>query len=99
MPPLAAVLAELHRVLVPGGRFVFTVPFRYRAAHTVTRLKDLPLVSGRLPTEAGGEVHQIGWDILDLLRAASFTTAHAHTYWSDELGYLGTCNMIFSAVA
>jgi len=99
VPPLEAALAELRRVLVPGGSFVFTVPFRFRAAHSVARLEGLPRVSGRLPTEAGGEVHALGWDILDLLRDAGFSTARAHVYWSDELGYLGSGNMIFLAVA
>ena len=99
VPPLAAALAELRRVLVPGGSFVFTVPFRSLAARSVARLENLPRVSGRLPTEAGGEVHALGWDILDQLRDAGFGNARAHAYWSDELGYLGAGNMIFSAVA
>jgi len=99
VPPLAAALAELRRVLVPGGSFVFTVPFHARAARGVARLEGLPRLSGRLPTEAGSEVHALGWDLLDLLRDAGFATARAHAYWSDELGYLGAGNMIFSAVA
>jgi SAM-dependent methyltransferase len=99
VPPLAALLAELRRVLVPGGSFVFTVPFHFLAARSVAHLDGLPRVSGRLPTEAGGEVHALGWDILDRLRDAGFGNARAHAYWSDELGYLGSGNMIFSAVA
>ena len=99
VPPLDPALAELRRVLVPGGRCVFTIPFRERSARTLSRLDGLPLLAGRLPTEAGGEVHDIGWDILGRLRAARFTDARAHCYWSDELGYLGAGGMIFSAAA
>jgi hypothetical protein len=99
VPPLEAALAELHRVLVPGGWLVFTVPFHYRSATTVSRTDRLPRRAGRLPGEAGGDTHAIGWDILDMLRAAGFADARAHTYWSEELGYLGPFNMIFSATA
>lgn len=99
VPPLVALLAELRRVLVPGGSFVFTVPFHAGAARSVARLEGLPRVSGRLPTEAGSEVHALGWDLLDRLHDAGFGIARAHAYWSDELGYLGSGNMIFSAVA
>jgi SAM-dependent methyltransferase len=99
VPPLEAALGEIRRVLVPGGQFVFTVPFRALAARTVPRLDGLPRMAGLLPGEAGGEVHELGWDILDLLRGAGFTDARAHLTWSDELGYLGPFNMIFSALA
>ena len=98
VPPLEVALAEIRRVLVPGGRFVFTVPFRYRASHTLTRVDTLRRIAGRLPAEANGEVHELGWDLLERLREAGFIDARAHTYWSDELGYLGSINKLFSAV-
>lgn len=98
VPPLAAALAELRRVLAPGGALVFTVPFRYRAAHTVTRT-NLPGVSDRLPGEYREAVHEIGWDVLGLLRTAGFRQAAVHSYWSAELGYLGPFNMLLHAVA
>lgn len=99
VPPLEAALAEIHRVLVRGGHFVFTVPFRLFTAATVSHLAGLPRVHGRLPVEAGHEVHEIGWDILDRLRDAGFRRSAVHVYWSEELGYLGMFNTIFSAEA
>lgn len=97
VPPLQVMLAEVCRTLVPGGRFVFTLPFHYRASHTVSRLGHIPRRAGRLPAEFRGEIHEIGWDILDMLREAGFTASHARHYWSDELGYLGAFNLLFSA--
>ncbi len=96
VPPLPAAFAELRRVLAPGGSLVFTVPFRYRAARTVSRA--LPQ-TGRPAAEHREAVHEIGWDVLDMLRAAGFGRASVHSYWSNELGYLGPFNMILHAVA
>jgi len=96
VPPLRAALAEFRRVLAPGGSLVMVVPFRYRAARTLTR-DGLPLVAGRLPMEFRDPVHEIGWDVLDWLREAGFRHAAAHSFWSNELGYLGSFNMILRA--
>lgn len=97
VPPLPAALSEIRRTLAPGGRFVFTLPFHYRASHTISRLGHIPRRGGRLPAEFRGEIHDIGWDILTMLTAAGFTDSRAHHYWSDELGYLGAFNLVFSA--
>lgn len=97
VPPLDLLLQDIGRVLAPGGVFAFTLPFHYRAANTVTRLAHVPRRLGMLPAEFGGDVHEIGWDILDRLRQARFTRARAYYYWSRELGYLGPDNFLFSA--
>jgi SAM-dependent methyltransferase len=96
VPPLDAALAALRRVLAPGGSLIFTVPFRHDATRTISRT-DLPQPHGRLPALFREPVHEIGWDVLDRLRAAGFVHAAAHCYWSAELGYLGAFNMIFHA--
>jgi SAM-dependent methyltransferase len=97
VPPLAAALREFRRVLAPGGSLALMVPFRYRAARTSSRT-DVPLTDGRRPALYREPVHEIGWDVLDMLRAAGFSHAAAYSYWSNELGYLGSFNTILHAV-
>lgn len=99
VPPLGAALAEIRRVLAPGGSFVFTVPLRYRATHTVSHLEHARHPGGGLVAELGTEVHEIGWDMLDMLREAGFIRPLVHHTWSEELGYLGPFNLLFSASA
>jgi len=96
VPPLRPALAELRRVLAPGGGLIALAPFRYRAARTTSR-DDFPRVGGRMPVEVREAVHEIGWDVLDWLREAGFRHAAAHAYWSNELGYLGSFNMLLRA--
>jgi hypothetical protein len=99
VPPLDLLLGEIHRVLAPGGVFAFTLPFHYLAATTVSRLGHVPRRAGMLPAEFGGDIHDIGWDVLERLRRAGFARARAHHYWSRELGYLGPFNFLFAAEA
>jgi SAM-dependent methyltransferase len=99
VPPLDEALSEIHRVLGSGGQLVFTVPFRLFTERTVSHLTTLPRTNGLLPVERAHEVHELGWDILDRLRAAGFRQSTAHSYRSEELGYFGLFNMIFSANA
>ena len=101
VPPLAAALAELRRALVPGGSLVATLPFRHTALATVTRpdlLRPGPhQPGGRLPATVHAPAHEIGWDVLEMLRGAGFADARLHCYWSAELGYLGPFSMILHA--
>jgi hypothetical protein len=52
-----------------------------------------------IPTAQAGtkDTGPFGWSILDRLRDAGFTRVRASTHWSEEFGYLGQMNFIFSA--
>lgn len=86
--PLQSALAELARVLLPGGRLIFTIPFHVDLA-----------VSLQTPGPAlRAGANKLGWDLLDQLKAAGFSDAEALLYWSEEMGYLGNMNFVFLAV-
>lgn len=91
--PLRSTLAELRRVTAPGGSLLFTVPFRYRA--TITACVPTAIADA----ESKLEVNEIGWDILAMLTNEGFRQAKAHVFWSAELGYLGSFNTVFHAIA
>jgi SAM-dependent methyltransferase len=97
VPPLDEALNEVARALMPGGVFAFSVPFHINLDVTASQYDHLPTGNGRLPPFSSEPVHQIGWDILGRLRRAGFEDGKAYCYWSEELGYLGTFNMIFAA--
>lgn len=97
VPPLDELLGELARVLVPGGSFVFTVPFRHEAPKTTSYVSHLLRLGRELPPEFHAEVHEIGWDVLDRLQSAGFSEVGAYLYWSEEFGFLGPFNFVFLA--
>jgi SAM-dependent methyltransferase len=96
VPPLELALAELARVLLPGGSLLFTVPFDIGRGDTVSSsLARVPMAD--MPTLAARPVHDFGWSLLPIVERAGFSHCTAHCYWSEEFGYLGPFNMIFEA--
>ncbi|MFL6591479.1 MAG: class I SAM-dependent methyltransferase [Luteimonas sp.] len=87
VPDYARGLAEFARVLRPGGVLVFTVPF-YDAQSESTvlaRIGDDGRIEHLQPPEYHGDpvssgalcFHHFGWNLLDALRSAGFSTAEA----------------------
>jgi SAM-dependent methyltransferase len=98
VPDIDRSLAECARVLSPGGRLFFSIPFhetpgtRQRATLRDGKLVELlpPEYHGN-PVDPGGSLvfYDHGWDILDRCRAAGFADAYVLAYWSLLYGYLG----------
>jgi len=108
VPDFRLALAEAYRVLAPGGRMLFSIPFYAQEEHTRPRavleggnLRHLlsEQYHGNPVSEIGSLVfHDFGWDILAHCRTAGFAKAYALFYHDLRLGYLGNGGqMIFMA--
>ena len=94
-------LEEAHRILAPGGTFLFTAPFRAERPETLVRARDRedgtlehlmePEYHGNPVDPVGGALayRTFGWDLLRDLSNAGFRSAVALNYWSREHGHLG----------
>ncbi len=100
--PLETAIAEIHRVLCPGGRLISTFPFAYGQHESVVKavrnpgdgsvehLMEIERHMDPLRPDEGSMVFQIpGWCILDELRAVGFSLARMHYIASWKHGVLG----------
>jgi SAM-dependent methyltransferase len=98
VPDIDRSLSECERVLRPGGRLYFSVPFHETPGTTQRATLRDGEVAELLPPEYHGNpvdpkgslvFYDHGWDILDRCRAAGFADAYLLGYWSLLYGYLG----------
>jgi SAM-dependent methyltransferase len=100
---------ELFRVLAPGGRLLFTVPFSYRSSSEVTRaivsdageIEHLmePEYHGNPVDMDGGSLcfRYFGWSLVDSLKQAGFVEVEVLSYWSQALMHFGDPQFVITA--
>ncbi len=101
VPELGAALSEIHRVLVPGGRHIFTVPMLPEVARTFARIEVRAdgTLHDRVPRicHPGGDsgypvFTEFGSDLPEILRQAGFDVAvHFGPVSRDDLAQVHVC--------
>lgn len=100
IPNYCAAFAECARTLKPRGKMLLSVPFDVKARQNLIRarlhadgtIEDLlPPEYHSDPRDAGGSLcfQHFGWEMLDELKLAGFSSASALCYYSRDFGYFG----------
>lgn len=107
IPSYQKGLRECLRCLQPGGKLLFSVPFVKESPENIVRarLNSDKTVTHILPPEYHGNplgegclcFHHFGWALLDEIRNLGFGDVNALLYWSRELGYMGSDQILFEA--
>jgi SAM-dependent methyltransferase len=108
MPDFISGMKEVARVLKPGGRFMWSVPFRPDLESNLERasLNAIGEIIHHEPPEYHGDpissegclcYNHFGWEVLEQVKNAGFTNSYAVPYWSKYFAYLGMEQFLFVA--
>lgn len=104
-----AAFIQCLRVLKPGGRLLFSVPFFVRKRRTLIRARHssdgeiihlMPPEYHRDPLSKQGclAYYHFGWSLLDDLRTIGFQQVAVQFFWSRHFAYLGGQSCVITAV-
>jgi hypothetical protein len=108
IPDFESAIQQMYRVLKPGGRIMWTVPFRSDLSENLIRSslsKDGDIIHHHSPEYHGDPINSkgclcfthFGWQMLDQVKSSGFSDVYAVAYWSDIFGYLGNEQFLFVA--
>jgi hypothetical protein len=108
IPEYKKGFSECARVLKPGGKMMWSVPFISSSTENSIRAEIIDgEVNHILPPEYHGDplsdkgalcFQHFGWEMLEQMREVGFKDAYALCYHSDEFGYLGGEQFMFIAI-
>ncbi|MBW7888308.1 MAG: glycosyltransferase family 29 protein [Bacteroidetes bacterium] len=108
VPDFQKALHEFYRVLKPNGTLIFSAPFARNSASNIIRavIRNGEIQHLLTPEYHGDPINSdgclcfqhFGWEILENLKYASFSTVYAATVYSQQYGYLGNGDIFFTAV-
>ena len=108
IPDYRSAFAECARTLKPAGKMLFSVPFEANSEHNQirARLRKDGTIEHLMPPEYHDDprnpegclcFQHFGWEMLEEMKQAGFSSVSALYYYSLEYGYLGDNQIQFLA--